>query len=232
MIVNIKHKNISGIYCIRNIVNGKVYIGKSKNIWNRIHGHVSSLRIGNKKHENSYIQAAWNKYGENNFEYFILEYISWQDEAKMKKQEMFWMKLYKSTNREHGYNLRQDSDSNMIVHSDTSKKISERLKKEWKNGVRDQHGEKLSEAWKRASPERRLKQSEWFTLYKTKYMYNLYTLDGVFVSYCNYKYLKEINIHGVQHKFAKYKMDLVRFKEFFVKRVIIKDIVRSSEKFE
>lgn len=32
--------NKSGIYCIRNIVNNKVYIGKSKNIYNRITQHI------------------------------------------------------------------------------------------------------------------------------------------------------------------------------------------------
>ena len=33
-----------GIYCIQNIVNQKVYIGKSKNIYARIRAHISGLR--------------------------------------------------------------------------------------------------------------------------------------------------------------------------------------------
>ena len=33
-----------GIYCIQNIVNQKVYIGKSKNIYARIRAHIFGLR--------------------------------------------------------------------------------------------------------------------------------------------------------------------------------------------
>lgn len=36
--------NKSGIYCIRNMSNQKVYIGKAKNIYVRICQHISLLR--------------------------------------------------------------------------------------------------------------------------------------------------------------------------------------------
>lgn len=42
--------NKSGIYCIRNIINNKVYIGKSKNIYNRITQHIYLLRNKSKLH--------------------------------------------------------------------------------------------------------------------------------------------------------------------------------------
>ena len=66
--------NKSGIYCIRNIVNNKVYIGKSKNIYNRITQHIYLLR-NKSKDENRYLINAWHKYGEDKFEYFVLEYL-------------------------------------------------------------------------------------------------------------------------------------------------------------
>ena len=50
-----------GIYRIKNLVNEKCYYGSSKNIEKRWKTHLNQLR--NKKHINSILQRAWNKYG-------------------------------------------------------------------------------------------------------------------------------------------------------------------------
>ena len=57
--------NNTGIYCIKNLENGKIYIGKSVNIKNRWISHRNTLK--NNKHDNSYLQNSWNKYGESSF---------------------------------------------------------------------------------------------------------------------------------------------------------------------
>lgn len=64
----------SGIYQIENKVNSKVYIGSSNNIERRWQKHKALLRHG--KHQNSHLQAAWNKYGEDNFIFSIIELCS------------------------------------------------------------------------------------------------------------------------------------------------------------
>ncbi len=56
---------ISGIYSIKNVVNGHTYIGSAKNIYRRFHQHLSLLK--NNKHINKHLQSAWNKYGKDNF---------------------------------------------------------------------------------------------------------------------------------------------------------------------
>jgi group I intron endonuclease len=62
---------ISGIYKIVNKINGKYYVGSSKNILIRWKQHRRTL---NKQiHKNLKLQHAWNKYGENNFEFIITE---------------------------------------------------------------------------------------------------------------------------------------------------------------
>ena len=61
----------SGIYKIENKVNSKVYIGSSNNIKRRWQKHKALLR--HNKHQNSHLQAAWNKYGEDNFAFSIVE---------------------------------------------------------------------------------------------------------------------------------------------------------------
>lgn len=47
-------KNKCGIYCIKNITTNKVYIGKSKNIYNRMMQHQYNLRKKSKD-ENRYL---------------------------------------------------------------------------------------------------------------------------------------------------------------------------------
>ena len=56
-----KNKNC-GIYFIRNKINNKIYVGSSKNLYNREKEHFSDLRKG--KHHNIYLQRAYDKYGE------------------------------------------------------------------------------------------------------------------------------------------------------------------------
>lgn len=64
-------KNIVGIYKIINNINGKSYIGSSRNICNRLRCHYYELR--NNKHCNKRLQNSWNKYGEENFEFQLVE---------------------------------------------------------------------------------------------------------------------------------------------------------------
>mgnify|MGYP000886959842 CR=1 FL=1 len=61
---------IPGVYQIVNKLNGHKYIGSSINIWTRWGRHLSDLRKN--KHDNNYLQNAWNKYGEDNFEFGVL----------------------------------------------------------------------------------------------------------------------------------------------------------------
>lgn len=63
--------NTIGIYGIKNKINNHIYIGKTEmNFGDRRDSHYSLLR--NNKHWNPYLQNAWNKYGENNFDFVII----------------------------------------------------------------------------------------------------------------------------------------------------------------
>jgi group I intron endonuclease len=145
MKANKNHKRC-GIYCIKNTINNKVYIGKSIDIYRRIKEHINMLNL-KRKDENAHLTNAWHKYGADSFEYSVLEYLE-ADEKNVAIRELHWMKQFNALNKEYGYNLRSDSDSKMIVHLDTSTKISNRLKAEWKAGIRDGHSAKLKSSWK------------------------------------------------------------------------------------
>jgi group I intron endonuclease len=60
-----------GIYRIKNLVNGKCYYGSSKQIEKRFDRHKRELK--NNIHINRVLQRAWDKYGENNFIFEIVE---------------------------------------------------------------------------------------------------------------------------------------------------------------
>lgn len=68
---------VCGIYAITNLVNGRVYIGSSKNIHHRWITHKCTLR-GN-KHVNAHLQSAWNKYGEDAFEFSIVKEVPYEN---------------------------------------------------------------------------------------------------------------------------------------------------------
>ena len=61
----------SGIYTITNIANGHRYVGSAVDMGRRWSQHKGSL-LSN-RHHSIYLQRAWNKHGENTFEFEVLE---------------------------------------------------------------------------------------------------------------------------------------------------------------
>lgn len=120
-------KIISGIYSINNKINNKIYIGSSKNIINRWQKeHLPSLKKN--KHYSKHLQRAWNKYGENNFEFKIIEECK---KELLVEKEGYWIENYKSWDRKYGYNLNRFINNKTILHEETLKKMSQNKKEHW-----------------------------------------------------------------------------------------------------
>lgn len=77
----------SGIYQIKNIINGKKYIGSSVSINTRKRGHFRDLI--KKKHHSILLQRAWNKYGSDKFEFSIIEILD--DREKLIEREQYYL---------------------------------------------------------------------------------------------------------------------------------------------
>jgi len=108
---------ISGIYRIRNTVNGRCYIGSSMRIQRRWHAHRTSLR-GNKHHSVA-LQRAWNKYGEPTFIFEIVEAVP--DKHNLIDREQHWINHHSSASG-HGYNSSPTAGSPLgVKHSEASK---------------------------------------------------------------------------------------------------------------
>lgn len=212
-----EHKGVSGIYSIVNLINQKVYVGKTKDFYKRYCQYVADFRNQSKDRINEYLMNSFIKYGFDNFEFKVIEVVAVE---LLSERELFWIDALDTTNQLKGYNLRRDSSSGMITHKSTSEKISKRLIKEWEDGVRAGHADKVKESWKHRSRE---SQANLMSDNLTKYEYVVYLPDGcVFVRYA------ELCNHGLKNvisKFFKKKCDDVVFKGIRVRRVSIEDKV-------
>ncbi|PFA84002.1 GIY-YIG nuclease family protein [Bacillus thuringiensis] len=118
--------NIQGvIYKIENLANGKVYIGQTRvGYEKRINEHLYGLRRNT--HKNDHLQRAWNKYGEEYFEFSIVEKCKIED---LDQLEVKWIAHYRNTLV--AYNCESGGNKNK-VHSEYSlKKISKASREKW-----------------------------------------------------------------------------------------------------
>ena len=116
-------KNEIGIYRIVNKVNGLTYVGQTKEKFQRRYWlHRWELR--NNTHDNGHLQNSWNKYGENNFYFEVVEICQ---KEEIDDQEIYWIKYF----RNHGgaYNIQdggQPENLNDYVTPEMRKLIGEK----------------------------------------------------------------------------------------------------------
>lgn len=111
----------SGIYLIKNILDDKVYIGSSINLKDRRYKHFWMLERG--IHDNQHLQNSYNKFGEENFKFEILENCEYN---LLVEKENYYIEKYKSIDSEFGFNLAKVTESrrnnlNEIVKKNLSK---------------------------------------------------------------------------------------------------------------
>lgn len=95
---------MQGIYQIKNVVNGKIYVGSSINMDSRWSNHKTALR-GN-YHHGTYLQRAWGKYGEDNFLFSIVEEMPFSEDATLREVENYYFNKLKPEYNEAKYATR------------------------------------------------------------------------------------------------------------------------------
>ncbi len=98
-----------GVYQIKNLVNGKIFIGSSKNIPGRINRHKFALQFGSEEIKELLID--YKEYGEKNFSFDILDQLKPKDEPgydyteDIEVLEELWIEKLQPFG-ERGYNKR------------------------------------------------------------------------------------------------------------------------------
>ena len=134
-----------GIYKITNLINKKVYIGQTKEGFQR-RFWLHRWQLRNNAHDNKHLQSAWNKYGEENFSFEVIKICKKED---VDEEEKKFIKFY----RENGpcYNIQdggQPCDFNSYISPEIRKRVGEQNRKRMT-------GSKLSEETKNKMSETR-----------------------------------------------------------------------------
>jgi group I intron endonuclease len=80
-----ERKKPAGIFQIKNVANGKLYLGSSLNLEGPLSGHKFMLKIGN--HRNEALQKDWNEFGEEKFVFEILEVVKVKDDPNFNLED-------------------------------------------------------------------------------------------------------------------------------------------------
>ncbi len=144
------NRNI-GIYKITNLINNKFYIGSSSDLKKRLYEHRRELNLG--VHANKHLQSAWNKYGEENFKFEIIETIENASctNKYLRDLETKYIQESKCYEDSIGYNFIPGGIGtlNLPCSEEKKKKISKanKGKKAWNKGVSmsEEQKEKLRE---------------------------------------------------------------------------------------
>ena len=126
-----------GVYMIKCLINGKVYIGKSNDVKRRWRERKSRWKRNN--HENEKLQYDWNKYGEDNFKFKLIE--NYDNEEFGIELEKKYINKYKSYDLNFGYNMTLGKGENgwEILTEETKKKLKGRE-------LSEEHKKKISES--------------------------------------------------------------------------------------
>ena len=106
----------SGVYKITNLVNGKIYIGQSIDVENRLNEHKR-----NYKH-NQHLTNAINKYGVDKFTF---ELLIATDIKYLNRLEKLFIRKYDTMNPDKGYNKDSGGNANYVISDETRKKMSD-----------------------------------------------------------------------------------------------------------
>lgn len=172
-----EYKSKSGVYLIRCLVNGKVYIGSAVNMCTR--WSVHRCLLNQNKHKNWRLQKEWNEYGCDQFTWEVLEYV--YNLRVLAQVEDEYITRYKSNDKRFGFNSRlaglrySEETRRKIGEANRGKKHSEETKRKMSEDRRgkpqmklrgqkksEEHKQKLREAniGKKASEETRRKMSK------------------------------------------------------------------------
>lgn len=139
------------IYKVENIINGKVYIGKTTQLLCKRKCHHKDCARTNKY--NSYFHKAIRKHGWDNFEWSVIDTAT--NEKELNEKEIYWINFYKIKNISYNITIGGDGATGHKHSSESRLKMSEANKKKIapKGENHPMYGKKHSEETRRKISE-------------------------------------------------------------------------------
>jgi group I intron endonuclease len=137
-------KKICGVYQIINNINGHFYIGSTYDFRKRRNRHLFHLRKGT--HENDHLQKAFHLYGEEAFQFILIEALEPENDAQLWAGEQYYIDQLKpayniapKAGGTVGYKMTAEQleklkirDENRLPDTpETKRRKSDGLKKRW-----------------------------------------------------------------------------------------------------
>lgn len=141
------------VYLAINKINNKVYVGQTINTLNR--RKTSHYAAARNEKDNLYFHRAIRKYGENNFDWIVLDKANNQD--KLNELEQFYIAKYKSNNSQYGYNMTSGGDA----HTEQAQQFwdDDSRSQEWREELK----ERMNAYW--SDDNNREKHKQWMNNY-------------------------------------------------------------------
>ena len=115
----------SGIYVIRSLVDNRVLVGQTARLFSQ-RFRVHKYKLRKNKHDNPYLQNCFNKHGEANLQFEVLETLETTED--LNNREIYWIAFYNAMDRNCGFNLREGGAFGLY---------SPELKLRVKNGIKN-----------------------------------------------------------------------------------------------
>lgn len=131
-------KIVTGVYLIKNNINLKVRVGSASNCDKRFSTYKAELRNAS-KNANKNMQSDYNEFGEQSFDFIILEECTEED---LFKREQFWLKEYSDCAM---YNKNRVVNTNKKVSTVEEKEIKRKSRSKATSGVMNGHCTVLTE---------------------------------------------------------------------------------------
>lgn len=128
---------IQGVYSIRNVLNGKIYVGSSVDVFSRWADHKYEASRDKYKYP---LYNAIRKYGLDKFEFSVVEEV--KETALLNARETSWIAYYKAASSEYGYNICKEAATTFGYRHSEESKLKMSLTKKGKN-------RKHSEDWRK-----------------------------------------------------------------------------------
>ena len=110
---------MQGIYCIENKINGRKYYGSSVYVEERMIRHLKELRA--KRHHNIFLSRAFEKYGEENFNFYIVEETHYSDRDHLLQLEQKYI-----DENVGGYNMAPANGGDLLTNHPNKEDIIRR----------------------------------------------------------------------------------------------------------